>query len=562
MKKFFTIFALALVALVACNKEPKVEDKLVINGETTALIPIEGLDEPYVVTFSSTKAWTAKLDVTDDVAIVAPKSGEAGEECKVKVTFTPNDEFEDRTIVLTLAAEGITPATFTFVQTSKPHFYTDQSYFEPSAKGETINFKVISNVEYTTKCYEDTFTWMHVTNDGDNFTVTIDPNNGYDPRESYIKFTTSALQVPVLDENGEETGETEDLVVRVYFEQEGSLVTSWRQDFTWDLYNESHRYSTALAGDYLAVSTGLGVRLYSKADGSFVQDISSALPFAPTGITNDDAGNIVISVGGDFPLTDTWELDADAQQPLQVFYLPNGSMDAADAKLLFTYYDGFYGYGLDNIRATGDVTKDACITMCSAAGSPGGSYAVAWEIKDGVATTADTYTDYVTLSWTSEIWASYNLVAKHIGTTVDSGILCIGYDGNYNLHYNAGMSSANWQEVLVTGSSWAEGYNALDIIDWNGHKYAGFIGMSYFAFADWDYDGTVDDYMPSYLWLVNIDDPANPVVVSTSEYYADPSNFCYGSTTDLCLEVEGNDLAAYVFDSSASCYLKVVYPAL
>ena len=433
-------------------------------------------------------------------------------------------------------------------------------------EGGVAEFTITSNMEYTVTFDEYNWGFATLSETDGKYTVTVDANDSYAVRSCYAKITVHGIQDEVFDEAGEPTGETTDHVERIYVYQEGQLVEGWRTEFFWDLYDVNSRYSTALAGDYLIVSNGVGVHAFSKATGEYVMNLTSLLPFIPTGITNDDAGNIVISVGGDFPLKEDWSLDTDAQLPLEVYVLPASDlMNAASAKRIIRYFDGFYGYGLNNIRVTGDATKDACITMMSAAGSPGGSYAVCWEVKNGeVAADGDQtpYTDYVTLGWTSEIWNSANMVCKHLGTTADSGIYAIGYDGNYNLHYNPGMSMVDWQEVLVTGSSWAEGYNAMDMIEWNGHKYLGFIGMSYFAYADWDYDGVVDGYMPSYLWLVNIDNPAQPEAFCTLEYYASPDNWCYGNTTDLCLEVVGDDLVAYVLDSSASCILQYKFPKL
>lgn len=433
---------------------------------------------------------------------------------------------------------------------------TDENgYIYAPKEGGTLYLQIQTNVEYEYKTYEDSsFPWQHVTRDGEMYTIIIDANTGFDARTSYIKFTTSEIQDPVLDENGDPTGEMTDHVERVYIAQDGNIAIPWRKEFTWDLNNSDHRYSMAVAGDYLVLSTGIGAKILDKNNGSIVMDITSMLPFIPTGVTNDDAGNIVISTGGNYPLA-----DGEVAVPLQVYALPAGSLDPASAKLVVNYSNDWYGYGLDNIRVTGDIFKNACITMISAAGWDGGSSVVCWEVKDGKVAADENgftpYTDYVGLPWTTAIWASYNFVAKHLGDNVNSGLFAIGYDGNYNLHYNPSMAGANWQEVLVTGSSWAEGYNAIDFIEWNGHKYASFIGMSYFGKVDWG-------SMPSYLWLVNIDDPANPQTVSCMEYYIDEENFIYGTTTDVCLEVEGDNLVAYVFDSGVSCYMKVVYPKL
>lgn len=433
-------------------------------------------------------------------------------------------------------------------------------YVDVPIGGGKSAFSVVTNVEYSVTTYDDKFTWQTVVRTNDNFDVTIGASNEYDARTSYVKFVVPAIQDPVLDDNGEPTGETADHTVRVYFSQQGIVAAAWVQDFTWDLYNESHRYSAAIAGDYLLVSTGLGVKAYSRADGTFVSNIE--LPFVPTGITNDDAGNIIASVGGDYPLDpETWGLIPELQVPLEVYVLPAATYtDPSTAKRIIKYYDGFYGYGLDNIRVTGDATKNACVTMMSAAGAPGASYAVSWEVVDGEVAEQDglnPYTDYVTLNWTSEIWNSANMVCKHLTDKVDGGLYAIGYDGNYNLHYNKGMSMADWQEVFETGSSWAEGYNAMDFIEWNGHKYAAILGMSYFGKCDWG-------YMPSYLFLLNIDTPASPELVSKQELYMNTDEeagmFVYGSTTDVCLEIENDNLAVYVFDSGISRYQKLIYP--
>lgn len=460
-------------------------------------------------------------------------------------------------------------AEFTVKQAAFAPFFnikeTDEyGYIYAPKEGGTLYLQIQTNLDYTYKTYEDSsFPWQHVSVSDDGiFTIVIDANTGYDARTSYIKFTMPEIQDPVLDDNGDPTGETTDHVERVYIAQDGNIQTSWAQDFTWDLYNESHRYSMALAGDYLVVSTGIGVQVFDKKDGSFVMNLTSALPFIPTGVTNDDAGNIIISTGGNYPLE-----EGEEYVPLQVWALPAASLtDISAAKKVITYTNGWYGYGLDNIRVSGDIFKDAVVTMISAAGWDGGSSVVCWEVKDGSVAADENgenpYTDYVGLPWTTAIWASYNMVAKHIGNNLNSGLLTIGYDGNYNLHYNPSMAGANWQEVFVTGSSWAEGYNALDIIDWNGHKYAAFIGMSYFGKVDWSGTGEYD-YMPSYLFLMNIDNPAAPELVSKLEYYMTPGDmFVYGATTDVCLEVENGGLAAYVFDSGVSKYMKVAYPNL
>lgn len=424
----------------------------------------------------------------------------------------------------------------------------DYSYLYAPVSGGTLYFQVQTNVDFTATYYADTFTWQHVTEEDGIYTVVIDANTGYDARTSYIKFVVPEIQVPVVDEEtGEETGETQDYVTRVYVAQDGNIQLAWRQEFTWDLYSAAADYSAAIAGNYFIVSTGAGVFAYSKDDGSLLTQIE--LPFVPTEITCDDAGNLVAFVGGTYPLN-----EGDPYIPLQVYVLPAGNFtDASAAKCIINYYNGFWGYGLGRIRATGDVTADGLIDMVS--GGFTENYVLSWEVHDGVVAAAEDgttpITDYVGLPFTTNVWSSIQLVAKHLGNTVDSGLFYIGYDDNYNLHYNNSMTGANWQEVLVTGSAWMEGYSSMDYINWQGHKYIAFIGMSYYP-----------QWGPSYLWIANIDDPTAPQVISQTPIEQAPDMFCYGSTTDVCLAVENNNLVAYVVESSTACLGKIIYPVL
>lgn len=425
----------------------------------------------------------------------------------------------------------------------------DYGYVYAPVEGGTLYLQVQTNVEYTMTTYDDTFTWQHVSKKEEGiYQIDIDANTGYDARTSYIKFTVPEIQVPVIDEEtGEETGEMTDFVQRVYVAQDGNVQLGWRQEFTWDLYAENSDYSAALAGDYFIVSTGAGVFAYNKADGQWLGKIE--LPFTPTEITCDDAGNLVAFIGGTYDIENAVPVD-----PLQVFVLPVGNFtDASAAKCIINYYDAFYGYGLGRIRATGDVTKDGLIDMVT--GGYTENYILSWEVKDGVVAADEDgttpITDYVGLPFTCDVWSSIQSVAKHLGNTVNSGVFYIGYDDNYNLHFNDSMTGANWQEVLVTGSSWMEGYSSMDYVEWNGHKYIAFIGMSYYP-----------QWGPSYLWIANIDNPSAPVAIAQTPIEQAPDGFCYGNTTDVCLEVENGNLVAYVIESSTACVGKIIYPVL
>lgn len=462
------------------------------------------------------------------------------------------------------ASANITVSQAEFVPVFEVTGVDDYGYLYVGVDGGDASFSINTNMDWNITTY-DSFDWAPFSGENGSYKFSVKPNNGFDPRTAYVKFVTSDIQDPVYDDAGEPTGEYTDHVERIYVSQDGRVAEEWSVDFSWDLYDANSSYTAVLAGGAFIVSSGAGVFAYDTASGASLGQLP--LTVTPRGITHDDAGNVVFFTGGDYPFDENWGLDAAAQTPLDVYVLPADKItDASAAKHIIHYANGWYGYGLDNIRVTGDATKDACIDMITAAGWAGGSSIVSWEVKNGEVALDEWgqngYTDYVSLPWTSEIWASRNMVAKHIGNNVNSGVFTIGYDGNYNLHYNPSMSGADWQEVLTTGSSWAEGYNAMDCITWNGHKYLSFIGMTYFGKTDWGAGDGNWQYMPSYLWLVNVDDPSAPVTESCLEYYMTVDNFVYGSTTDVVLAVEGDDLCAYIVDSGVSLIKKVKYPKL
>lgn len=564
MKRAFLALSVAALALVSCNKknpDPVVPVAPVVYDGESKIEIAEGTNF-YTVKFKATTNWEAKITVSDETEEYSPVTidkvkGAAGEQT-IKVSFEDLETgVAGRMSVLgvsTVGWETMPKAGEYFLiyfMQGKVFFVLPAETQSVGIEGGEVSYQILTNCSYAIKTYDAAgavYEWAPVTHvKGESVSFNVKENKGYDPRTAYVKFTVEDIQV-----EGEEGLEA--YVTRVYVSQEGNIKEAWRTDFTWDLHADPSSYTIAMAGYKMLLSTGAGVFTIDTTTGTIGSQIS--LPVIPKGIANDSAGNIIVYTGGDYPLS-----EGDPYEPLKVYVLDSADpTDFTKAKLVVNYLNGFYGYALDNIRVTGDITKDACIDCISAAGWDGGSNILSFEIKNG--TSVETTADYVGLPWTSAIWASRNMVAKHIGTTVDSGVLTIGYDGNYNLHYNSSMSSANWKEVLTTGSTWAEGYNAIDIIDWNGHKYAAFIGMSYFGKTNWGDETAPWSYMPSYLWLVNIDNPEAPVTVSTSEYKMTEDLFVYGATTDIKLVIEGSDLCAYIVDAGVSVIRKVVFPAI
>ena len=604
MKKVLYLIAAALVTVVACNKntpDPKPDPTpatpdLVLT--TPKIVDVAGESSIYTVKFNASKTWEASLsyfDENESGVKLSKENGLAGDAQELKVTFQGlTEEQMGRLIQLDLKA-GSTTESILFFQGLV--FLPDNEEAVPTipVAGGKYNLNILTNMDVTIKKYdgaEEAFPWAPVTINQDeaahkiSLEFNVAANTGYDARTCYVKFTMPEIQVPVLDDEGTPTGETKDMVTRFYLTQEGPLKVAWTQQFTWTMFPEGTRESIAQVGDYLIINcsktsqgTG-GAHVFKKSDGSYVKtlDIPSC-----TGITNDDAGNIVVSAGGDYPLTDTWALDVEKQIPLAIYaftksqaasIIESGSLPEG-ASPIITYANGFYGYGLDNIRVTGDVTGDAVITMVSSGGTAD-FFACDWEIKGGKYTgAAGSYTSYITLpnnvpgpqDWgTPGIWSSKDIVAKHVDNSASSKIFYNGYDFYGNLQLGTTDAFETVLTIYEDPATYGnEGYQSLATAEWNGHKYLAFVATPYFAWADWNGDGVIDSNLPGYLWLLNVDDPAKPVVESKFEYYSDyenPDNWQYGDSSDVTLVVEGNDLVAYVVDAASSQYMKVVYPKL
>ncbi|MCR5003035.1 MAG: BACON domain-containing protein [Bacteroidales bacterium] len=540
------------------------QGKLALSSEATQEVSYR--DTTINVKVLSNVSYTASANVS----WITIGETKAATEKTTAITIAKNSVQEAREGVISFISEDKTlSATVTVKQGAFEPYFTvsgvDASNYLYSEKaGGTFKFTVDANVDFEIKKYDATgeaFDWAPVTMNADSteFTFTVSASEEFDARVAYVKFTVPAIQVAVLDDNNEPTGETTPYVTRVYLGQEGTAYVSWKTDFTWDLHYDASSYTTALFGDYMVVSNANGLFGYNKSTGAAA---SLGLSQTPQGITMDDAGNYVMFTGGNYPLE-----EGTTVVPLNVFYITPADLASGTKapKKIITYTNGFYGYGLDNLRVSGDITGNALVTMVSAGGWAGGTYVAAWKVENGSVATNESNENVpaynMNTPWTTEIWASRNFVAKHRSANVSDGVFGIGYDGNYNLHYCPDMNADNWKEVFVTGSTWAEGYNAMDMITWNGSKYLALIGMTYFGKTNWGDDTAEYSYLPSYLFLLNIDDPENPVLVSKQEMTMTKDLFVYGATSDVKLAVEDGNLAAYVVDSGISLIYKMVYPS-
>lgn len=99
----------------------------------------------------------------------------------------------------------------------------------------------------------------------------------------------------------------------------------------------------------------------------------------------------------------------------------------------------------------------------------------------------------------------------------------------------------------------------MHVTTWNGKKILAFMQMGY---TWWD-EGWG---MPSYLWIADVTDPANAIVLSNAVYDNLEDQIISGGTENSSLDVlpvvDGNDLVVYFVDSSQGHLAKVRFPKL
>ena len=245
MKKFLYLFAAALMVAVACNKKdpeptpdptPATPD-LVLT--TPKIVDVAAESSIYTVKFNASKTWEASLSYFDENEsgdVLSKEKGLAGDAQELKVTFQGlTEEQMGRLIQLDLKA-GSTTESILFFQGLV--FLPDNEEAVPTipVAGGKYNLNILTNMDVTIKKYdgaEEAFPWAPVTINQDeaahkiSLEFNVAANTGYDARTCYVKFTLPEIQVPVLDEEGNPTDETTDMVTKFYVNQAGNAQAAY-----------------------------------------------------------------------------------------------------------------------------------------------------------------------------------------------------------------------------------------------------------------------------------------------------------------------------------------------
>lgn len=553
MKKFLVIAAVAISVFASCKKVDPIPTGITL--KTDSFVDLKESNFA-TIEFKASDAWKAELVFEEGVDAFASAdvlAGTAGEECKIKLTIQSLPaELTGRafSINIAIADETAPSATVIFVQGKIFVIECTSESSEVGVAGGTVDYAILTNCQYTAKKYDQFEEWAPCTIDATKNTLSfaVSANKGYDSRQAYVKFTVDEIQVPVLDDQGQPTGETEAAVYRAYVNQVGNITTAWSADIPAALDHgaTSHITVAMFEGD-LCVCDGTVITKFDVATGASKGTLNSSLygGITPSSITSDDAGNLIVA-----------STNVAYNELAQVYGITSSSQTGSI--ILKFYVDAWNGGHPENVRVKGNITGEAVVSMFFG-GLPsyqGVSYGLKWQFTDGTTTWAPygggdmtTQPDYwVMTNVTADMWDVTASVLAPAGSKVEDGLFYIGYDGVYNLQYWNGTA---WSTLVETGSSWAEGYGSLSTTKWNSHDYLAFVGMAFFPY--WG--------MPSYLWIVDLTDAK---VVSCSECYGANSQVEGGmaASADVTIKVENGSLAAYVVDGAQNTMFKKVFPVL
>jgi len=541
MKKVFIALSIAVLSLVACEQEKggkdEVKDPITYTGDTQVVI--EDGTNFYTVSFSATTNWEAALISPDADAVagvtIDKTSGAAGEQ-SIKLTFEDLDEsVTGRATILTVKAAGLTTEpkageAFTVIFMQGKVFLVDSSWLTIGREGGEASFNIYTNCDYTMKKYDaedQAFPWAPVSVAGKTVIFNTEKNEGYDPRQAYVKFTVSDIQV-----------EGEALVVRVYLNQEGNVSVAWSQPLT-SVSSTITPGEIIRLGQYdgsIALSEKTKIHMLGAADGS----LKSSHDYASTSMDVDDAGNIILVEA---------PIENEATGTVYRISLTSDPVKIVD------FSNGVYGSTLSHFTVTGDVTKNAVI--CGQTNFY--NYCYYSEIKDGVAGTPvsfalPTLANFET--WGGINWnASRNGCVVPRGTTAADGFLYTVYDGSYCLFdiKADGTSSKIYEYDSEAGSN--INFQCIDVCKWNGVNYAVLGLTTYFSWGD----------CPNFV-LVNLDTKA---VVSKFDHnnfeeikvsYVGP-NDGENASADIVLVPEKDVLGVVIADVLNNVIYRVDYPA-
>lgn len=430
------------------------KDAFIVDGTVKE---IDAAAQEFTVSIKSNVEYSAEVNC--DWITVASGYTKAMADYTAKVSVAANDGAA-REAVITFKGAGeviefaVKQAAFVpkFEIAGKDANEDGNYYYEVAIAGGNFEFTVDTNIDYTVTTYDDTFTYQHVTRNGNNYSVSIDANNSYNGRHSYIKFV-----MPGVDEEGAPV----DVAVRVYFFQAAEDCHAYSismYDMSFDTWGTTVLSEAIYNGKHL-VSNGQDLYEINPADGSYSKiEWFCGQGMTQKSITNDDAGNLIICNHTEYD-TEAGYLDGN--------FMINVVTPAGVEKNLFTIPGWMVGGPIGTkLSVTGDVTGTALMAAAieSIDGVAFSNRMCYCEIRNGVAgePVINTVSGFHGLSWLDGYWgvgpATPTIIAKT--TSASDGFIMAGvYDENHLYSVDATGAAT----LLLDGSYY------IDIYDCSGN---------------------------------------------------------------------------------------------
>lgn len=619
MKKHALLIALALLAF-ACQKRAPVVPEISLNTPAAVTVDTEGAIE--TVSFNASVAWTASID--NSSWTLSARSGDAGD-ASIKVTAPQNNTDDNIVAVLTIRADKASK-TVTFTQLQKDGFaFVDGDEMEIDCNAQTIEVKVLANVDYSVKCDADwisvasrasvestnrfdvqlnkgdaaregtiTFTaegkggthvftvrqsafqpvfeadvtehrlgteggsvsftvnanveyevndpgydWMSLTNDGDVYTITVAPNQGYDLKYGYFRVSTPEVQI-MEDLDWDGIPETEvDLYFNVTVHQAGHSSVSWTKSLTgysgMGTVGGIHRLG--LSDGRLVVSDGTDIHVIDVSNGDYIAKFDLPAGAVPESMATDAAGNVLVAAIAPFGGT------------FEVYAAGPADGYSGVARLISYEHADIWSNRLANVRVCGDIGSSAVVCAYTDLSA----YCVYWQIEGGVASDAS----FFALPAGNTVWNSArNGCVTPAGPVVSDGFYYAAYDGIYAL-YHCTVSGDN--TTLFEGlSSSNENVGAVSAAEWDGRKY---VAAEKGRFFSW---GACPDFV-----MIDATDLSAPAVVSNFNHRLESVPITYlgsndgeNASGDILLIPGADRLDVVVVDCLADVLYCVTYPKL
>ena len=495
---------------------------------------------------------------------------------KVNLTVDASYDVEPRSAVITIKADGLS-STVTIAQAAFEPYYDmelpegvgmfsgfgDGNPLVLAADATSFTINVSTNMEHY--CYfapwdasvgaaveTNDVGWIKFEYDNEKIVFTIEPNEGYIPREEYFY---SGCFVGDIDFGAYGSC----ILIRQdgLVPQAGANVlwTKKLSDISADIKPGYNRlaYKTA-GGDALLLSDGEKVHVMSPADGTYWKAIQWT-NIKPTSICSDEDG--VIVAAEDIPFS--------TGSHYTIYYTENVNEDP----VALIEHDADFDGTLGSIRVRGKLADRAVVTGFIT----GNRYWAGWEI-DKKQISMDNYYAQSTggqargpIAVDADAWTPEAGAVMSLGPRLNDGIVYRAYDTDQRLYYLSDAYTPNWltpydwKVICEAGAGGNECQNNMDIIDYQGRRI-----MAYTQGLYWGYGGNANVYFidvtnPGAAEVIAILDASN---LASVDSYAVGEDYGWATlnayiSADVKLHVEEDlGLVCYIVNSTLESLSKAL----